>query len=247
MRNASRIKWQEGNNKMKNHRELCWAVIATAVLLAGCAGSTIHTTSQLGTVQTLSLDAKQRLVIQGRRQSPDNKITTCAEPSPDALVAQAAVLAAGGSVPSGASAVSGNAAVGFQESAGSLAHRTQTIQILRDGYYRLCEAYLNGAIDKDEYIATLSNIDVTIAVIAAIDGLGNAPSTPAVAIGTGSVTVNAGSTEAAIGAAPAAVFSPAAAAGGPADTSKNAEAIQAIVLHYIAYVERRNKYYLMRQ
>jgi len=158
------------------------------------------------------------------------------------------VLAAGGSVPSGASTVSGNAAVGFQESAGSLAHRTQTIQILRDGYYRLCEAYLNGAIDKDEYIATLSNIDVTIAVIAAIDGLGNAPSTPAVAIGTGNITVNGGSTEAAIGAAPAPAFSPAAAAGGTPDTSKNAEAIQAIVLKYIAYVERRNKYYyLMRR
>ncbi|MER9410695.1 hypothetical protein [Mesorhizobium sp. M0589] len=199
----------------------------------------------MGSVQTLSIDAKQRLVMQGRRQVPGGGITTCAEPSPDALVAQAAVFSASGKGPSGASTVSGNAAVGFQESAGSLAHRTQTIQILRDGYYRLCEAYMNGAITENNYVTVLSNIDVTIAVIAAIDGLGNAPSTPAVAIGTGSVIVNGGSADtggsAAIGAAPGGVFSQPGTAGGTPDTSKNAAAIQAIVLEYIAYVERRNR------
>jgi hypothetical protein len=211
---------------------------AIAALLTGCAGSTIHTISPLGSVQTLSIDAKQRLVIQGRRY--DGTYVTCAEPSPDALVAQAAVFSARGSGPVPSGTVSGNAAVGFQESAASLSHRTQTIQILRDGYYRLCEAYLNGAVDRPQYVKVVSQVDLAIAVIAAVDGLGNASAAPAVAIGTGNVTVSGGEAgSAGIGAAPAGTFG--AASGGAAGSPENAAAIRAIIDHYIDYVGHRSK------
>ena len=170
-----------------------------SLILAACDGSTIHKTSSLGEMQTLSLDAKQRLVIVGTRRVKGEipRQVVCAEPSPDALVAQAAVLSASGNYagPKGSTNAAGNLGVGFQESAASIGLRTQSIQILRDGYYRLCEAYLNGAIATEEYQRVTLNLDTFINVALAIDGLGNAKSAPAVAIGTGPITVNGGTSE----------------------------------------------------
>lgn len=165
--------------------------------LAACEGSTIYKKSDLGGVQTLSIDAKQRLVLVGTRTEKNGRKTrvVCAEPSPDALVAQAAVLSASGSYKQGstdAPSAGGNVGVGLQESASSIGLRTQSIQILRDGYYRLCESYMNSAISTEEYNRVVMNIDTFINVALAIDGLGNAKSAPAVAIGTGPITVNSG-------------------------------------------------------
>ena len=172
------------------------AVSALACLpffLAACDGGTIYKKGTLGDVQTLSIDARQRLVISGKRKS-DGVRVVCAEPSPDALVAQAAVMAAQGNFTgrSGQPSASGSAAVGFQESAASIGLRTQSIQVLRDGYYRLCETYLNDAIDKKEYLAVIKNVDTFIAVSLAIDGMGNPKAAQNVAITTGAVTAGSG-------------------------------------------------------
>ncbi len=173
------------------------AVLATlSLMLAACDGSTIYKKSDLGGVHTLSIDAKQRLVLVGTRTEEDGTKTrvVCAEPSPDALVAQAAVLSANGNNkgPEGQPSAGGNVGVGLQESASSIGLRTQSIQILRDGYYRLCETYMNGAITAGEYRRMTLNLDTFINVALAIDGLGNAKSAPAVAIGTEPITVNGG-------------------------------------------------------
>ncbi len=177
------------------HRAVVLASLCGA--LAACDGSTIYKKSDLGGVQTLSIDAKQRLVLVGTRTEEDGRKTrvVCAEPSPDALVAQAAVLSASGAYKQGATdapSAGGNVGVGLQESASSIGLRTQSIQILRDGYYRLCESYMNSAISAEEYNRVVMNIDTFINVALAIDGLGNAKSAPAVAIGTGPITINGG-------------------------------------------------------
>lgn len=180
-------------------KSILYVVTGLGLLLSACTGSTIHTASDLGPYNTLSIDAKQRLVISGIRPStpgePAHRVI-CAEPSPDALVAQAAVLSAQGnySPSSGTPAVAGGVNAGLQESAASIALRTQSIQILRDGYYRLCETYLNGAIDKDTYTEVIMNLDTFINVALAIDGLSNAKSASSVAIGTGAITVNGAGT-----------------------------------------------------
>jgi hypothetical protein len=172
------------------------AFAGLSLMLAACDGSTIYKKSDLGGVRTLSIDAKQRLVLVGTRTEEDGTKTrvVCAEPSPDALVAQAAVLSASGNYkgPEGQPSAGANVGVGLQESASSIGLRTQSIQILRDGYYRLCETYMNGAISNDEYRRVTLNLDTFINVALAIDGLGNAKSAPAVAIGTGPITVNGG-------------------------------------------------------
>ena len=167
-----------------------------SLALAACDGSTIHTISALGDVQTLSLDAKQRLVITGHNEN--GKSIVCAEPSPDALVAQAAVLSANGAYKGGAAgapSASGGVGVGLQESAASIGYRTQSIQILRDGYYRLCESYLNGAIKREEYQKVVSNLDTFILVALAVDGLGNSKSATNVGLSAGKVDYNFGAGE----------------------------------------------------
>lgn len=158
-----------------------------ALLAAGC-DSTIHRQANIGGVDTLSLDAKQRLMLVGNRSGHERARVTCTEPSPDALVAKAAVMAASGKAPNGAD---GGMSGGSSESAASIGFRDHTVQMLRDGYFRLCEAYLNGAIDKAQYAEMVRNIDTFMVVVSALQIVGANPVTPAVAISAGSMTAKA--------------------------------------------------------
>ena len=76
----------------------------------------------------------------------------------------------GGGAPAG---TSGGRRLGrrIERGAASLAMRTQTIQLLRDGYYRLCEAYMNGAIDQHQYNIVLLNIDRVMVTLLGVDGI----------------------------------------------------------------------------
>jgi hypothetical protein len=176
------------------------AMVGLSTVLTACDGGTIYRKGTLGSFQTLSVDARQRLVITGTRKS-DGVRVVCAEPSPDALVAQAAVLSARGNFTgqTGAPSAGGSAVVGIQESAASIGLRTQSIQVLRDGYYRLCETYLNDAIDKRQYLAVIKNVDTFIAVSLAIDGMSNPKAAQNVAISTGPITAESGGEGAASG------------------------------------------------
>lgn len=161
------------------------ATMAAVLALTGCNG-TIHKTSQIGHVTALSIDARQRLVVSGTRR--DGVKVVCAEPSPDAIVAQASYFSARADIPNRGG---GQAAGGVAESAGSIGLRTQTIQLLRDGYYRVCEAYLNGAIGVREYQSVLNHIDTFMITLVAIEALGGVTVAPAIAIGAGgSLTVD---------------------------------------------------------
>jgi len=115
------------------------------------------------------IDAKQRAILAinkpvlGRDGRPvtywtkdgGKKIAStpnvCAEPSPDALQATAAALSGAGNVSRGDLAAALQAAGSTSEAAGSFGLRTQTIQLLRDSYYRLCEAFLNDGLDSISY------------------------------------------------------------------------------------------------
>lgn len=144
-------------------KELCALAIVAGLL--GCAGTPIfHEYSISDGEDTTSalIDAKQRAVIAtpGRLDPEDpgsRAVLVCAEPSPDALSVVSSSLGAAASVGGdgeGRSNVSIASAI--QEAVRELGHRNATIQLLRDGLYRQCEAYLNGVISADEYRA-LSN------------------------------------------------------------------------------------------
>lgn len=92
---------------------------------------------------------------------------------PDALVARAAVAAASGnfSQPTGGASGGGSVSGGSSESAASLSFRNETVQMLRDGYYRLCEAYMNGALTRKQYQHMILNADTFMVVISALQTL----------------------------------------------------------------------------
>jgi hypothetical protein len=61
-------------------------------------------------------------------------------------------------------------AASLAEAVQSVGRRTQSIQLLRDGLYRACEAYLNGAITANEYRLLLSRISAFAITLVAVDG-----------------------------------------------------------------------------
>jgi hypothetical protein len=179
------------------HRVGAALVLGWATILAAGCSSTIHKEAVIGGVDTLSVDAKQRLVLVGDR-SPNGKDievgsvppqqVECTEPSPDAIVAQAAALAAGVDLNGGSGNASGGGGIGagFSESAASIGFRDHTVQMMRDAYYRMCEAYLNGAISERAYRNMVLNADTFMVVASALQTLGTNPVASPVAISAAS-------------------------------------------------------------
>lgn len=128
------------------------------------------------------IDAKQRAILSNRRPDKDIRVV-CAEPMPDALSAIAAQ--AGVSVSDISNAVSAEG--GASEAAANIGLRTQTIQTLRDGFYRVCEAYMNG-LSEEQYSIMLRRFQTNMIALLAIEQL-----TGAVKGGDAVVSASAGS------------------------------------------------------
>ncbi|MEO0036475.1 MAG: hypothetical protein RLZZ501_2498 [Pseudomonadota bacterium] len=92
---------------------------------------------------------------------PKNKKIICSEPSPDIAMAIAMVskLSASTTNSVGGTAsdtINATAEHNLTQTLTQLVGRSVAVQALRDGTFRACEAYANGAIDKDEYSLILS-------------------------------------------------------------------------------------------
>jgi hypothetical protein len=155
-------------------------VVVVASLLGGCSGSQeifrpfdIDQTS-------VSADAKQRVIISALR-GPEGQTRriVCAEPSPDATAATAASLgtdlAAKVPLPQAGGTVSPEANLALQyaiaEQVAYVGVRNSTIQLLRDGLYRACEAYMNGAIGDFGYSLILANYGRLMVALLSAEGL----------------------------------------------------------------------------
>ena len=140
------LQWGEGNMKH-------WiAVIAASMILSGC-GANFHSINRSfspSTGESRLIDAKQRAIISIVESSGSFR-GICAEPSPDALQATAAAFSGSGSVSKEDIAAALNLATSSTESAASIGLRTQTIQLLRDAYYRICEGFLSKGLDEVSY------------------------------------------------------------------------------------------------
>lgn len=166
------------------------ALALSTALLAGCT-STIHRTVDIDNGTGLSLDAKQRLLLVTEKGGlgADRRVV-CAEPSPDAITSLAFALS--GSV--GTPKIGGALGAGLSEAVASIGLRTQTIQLLRDGYYRLCEGYMNGALSREQYNFALVNIGKVMIPLMAIDAIAGTPRPPAVIIAPGNPGSSASNT-----------------------------------------------------
>ena len=135
-------------------------VILAVSTLAGCInlrplvrGYSITPSTE---TKSLVMDAKRRAIIGVPNPHPRNMVKMdpgevermtflCAEPSPDALatISSALTLSSGSNKET--------LRVAFSEAAKQLGRRNATIQLLRDGLYRQCEAFLNGIVDDATY------------------------------------------------------------------------------------------------
>lgn len=108
-------------------------------------------------VASVLIDAKQRGIIatsvprdeprDGSKAPLRRSVVVCAEPSPDLYTVASTELLA--SVKN--SAYSTELSSALVETGRQLGARNTTIQLLRDGLYRQCEAYMNGVISSAEY------------------------------------------------------------------------------------------------
>lgn len=154
-------------------------VVAT---LSGCARLTsIHRTTSIPGGMSISVDAKQRFVFAGKQHKSD-LMRICAEPSPDAI--QALSAAADGSL--AYKEVTAKLAGSLAESVGYIGLRTQSIQLLRDAYYRLCESYVSGALSGPAYLRELDRYRRSMITLLAIEQLTRPLQVPPIIIGTSS-------------------------------------------------------------
>ena len=116
-------------------------------------------TKQPGTA--IHLDAQQRLFVATARGY-------CAEPSPDALASYAASLGFDLDI---FSQGSGSLAQALKNDAASIGLRTQSITLMRDALYRMCEASSNGHLNKTEVAAFLRRSQDLTAVVLATEQL----------------------------------------------------------------------------
>jgi len=144
--------------------------------LSGCSDSTFLKRSSMGSVETLATSGELRLVTsspgehQGGRMRPSQVV--CAEPSPDVAKIAAQAFGAGGTLDLGLRGSQAPAESDLKstlalsasraEALAQLTQRLATIQLLRDGLYRACEAYANGAISDTTYAVLLSRFDDTM-------------------------------------------------------------------------------------
>jgi hypothetical protein len=157
-----------------------------ALMAGGCTTvgnlTSIYRTPDLDSGRSVVLDAEQWAVL-----NHDDGDVVCAMPSPDALAAAAASGSL--SVDNGAG-VSGGAAGALGESAASIGLRTQSIQLLRDALYRMCEAYANEGMDGYEYGIMMRRFQSSMVAILAIEQLTGAVVAPPAAVSaTGEATV----------------------------------------------------------
>lgn len=149
--------------------------VAAALAFASCEKSgTVNQVRVLDGGRTLVTSADLRVINRVKVVSDNDRgrikpdYVTCAEPSPDVAKAVATAFELAGKVkaeglpqgiePELALAISRSRA----ESVAQLAERLATIQLLRDGLYRACEAYANGAISETTYAVMLSRYDDTM-------------------------------------------------------------------------------------
>lgn len=170
---------------MKTKSVILTAVCATA--LGGCAElnsiSRVKPTpnfKETGAIYTV--DAKQRHLIVNRNSK--GGLEYCAEAAPDVFSAFATSAAAEGSKSGGQFGLSSS------ETAATI-ERTQTINLLRESFYRTCERYASGALTKAQFVIQSARDQRTMATIMAIEQLTGAIRPPSTIISGPGTQANA--------------------------------------------------------
>lgn len=166
--------------------------------IAGCANlNSIYRTFDISRGESPMSDIRQRAILVAPNVTITKKYDStgkfvseehikkgtfvCAEPSPDAMASLAYEVAAKGGYPGKAS---GELAFAMQDGAAFTGIRTQSIQLLRDFGYRLCESYMSGAISAAQYDLLMRRFQKNTVALLAIEQLTGTVKTPPIALTT---------------------------------------------------------------
>ena len=133
-------------------RRLLFSLVLLAITMSlGCSWGTFQTSYRrfpLGDKngEAVALDVYQRIILT-RQFAESTRQVVCAEPSPDALQVFSTALAAEVT----AKGVTGGFSGASSGAAQALSERSQTLMLLHDAMYRICEGYFNSAFDTAEY------------------------------------------------------------------------------------------------
>ena len=166
---------------------------ACVVSLSGCGNwDAVHMDHDFSNNNSVTVDIKSRAIISndanvektytkdGKNYNETGKLTrVCAEPSPDAMTAYAAQLSA---KKEGADNLGLGLTGSYQGSAAFVGMRTQTIQLLRDQLYRLCEANMNGWMDQKTYEMLVTRNQRNTVALMAIENLAQTTQVPVVTL-----------------------------------------------------------------
>ena len=164
-----------------------YSALLLVIFILGCGNlNSIHRDFNVDDGNGALIDIKQRAIIVSKKTdksgtSAERKTVVCAEPSPDALSAYAAELAAEADLPQ---EVTARFVSAFQESSSFNGLRTQSIQLLRDSLYRICEGYMNGALDELQYDILMRRYQKYMVALLAIEQLTGTIRSPTVTIST---------------------------------------------------------------
>ena len=169
---------------MKLTRIASVSMVVVALFTAGCNSFKIsENSSQLVDIQKRAIlvgGAETTVAtVAGTHTKTVTNFKVCAEPSPDAMSAMAMDAAAKGGVPG---KVSVELSAALQQSAAFVGLRTTSIQLLRDFGYRLCEAYLSGAIEPGQYDLLMRRFQKNVVALLAIEQLTGAVKAPPIVL-----------------------------------------------------------------
>lgn len=157
---------------------LC-VLLGLVALIAGCHGKTFSVSdgqSRLVQAEHRAILSVKRPVIgvEGQPVLDDGNrhvtsVAVCAEPSPDALQSTALALAGEAS----ADKIDAILGASFAQSTSQeyIGLRTQTIQLLRDAHFRLCEGFMNDGIDAIAYDVLQRRFQSQIVALLAVEQL----------------------------------------------------------------------------
>jgi len=174
------------HNPGKRLNLAAWGIVAMmAISLSGtgCTPSANHASvfrdadlnQDSHKAHALLIDAQQRAILTSPVSHPSanngSLVMYCAEPSPDALVALSSAFAASASGSSANAQLQGAMQQSMSENAAPLGRRSQSIHLLRDASYRLCEARKDGIISNGTFPVALNRLQDGMVTLLAIEQL----------------------------------------------------------------------------
>lgn len=146
--------------------------LGAVLSLVACA-DTYRVDDESGRSRVLKAD--QRIILtKPRGESARTATVVCAEPNPDIAVGRNVTVNVTGKAGAGQAATPATGELQVGTAVTETLHelkRSNAIQVLRDIGYRVCEAYLNGAIGEEEYARVLHATGTVVTAFLAIDAL----------------------------------------------------------------------------